>query len=126
LLYFGSVVWENQVFGAEPQEPWSKEEEREFEAHASARLRACNVAALKAAAALVINILCIVPFLVGHRLHSHWDIAKYLVFTATGIVPLVCHESRFVVGFVAKCARDTTRISVICELLMRMRCPRWW
>jgi hypothetical protein len=85
LLYFGSVVWENQVFGAEPQEPWSKEEEREFEAHASARLRACNVAALKAAAALVINILCIVPFLVGHRLHSHWDIAKYLVFTAMGL-----------------------------------------
>ena len=73
------------MFGAEPQEPWSKEEEREFEAHASARLRACNVAALKAAAALVINILCIVPFLVGHRLQSHWDIAKYLVFTAMGL-----------------------------------------
>ena len=72
------------MFGAEPQEPWSGEEEREFEAYASAQLRACAVGAMKATAALAINILCIVPFLAGHRLHNHWDIAKYLVFTAMG------------------------------------------
>jgi hypothetical protein len=84
-LYFDSVVQEKRVFGAEPEGPWSRGEEQEFEAHASARLRACTVGALKAGAALAINVLCIVPFSAGHRLHSHSDIAKYLVFTAMGL-----------------------------------------
>jgi hypothetical protein len=73
------------MFGAEPQEPWSNEEKQEFEVHASARLRACAVGAMRAGAALAINILCIVPFLAGHRLHNHWDIGKYLVLTAMGL-----------------------------------------
>jgi hypothetical protein len=78
--YFDSVVQENRVFGAEPQEPWSREEKEEFEAYASAQLRACSIGALKVAALFVINILCIVPFSAGHRFHSHWKVAKYLVY----------------------------------------------
>jgi hypothetical protein len=73
------------MFGAEPQEPWSREEQEEFEAYASAQLRACIIGALKAAAALAINILCIVPFSAGHRFHSHWQIAKYLVYLAMAL-----------------------------------------
>jgi hypothetical protein len=53
------------VFGVEPQDPWTPKEKKAFEEHASARLRACTFSALKAAAALSINIAIIIPFLAG-------------------------------------------------------------
>jgi hypothetical protein len=73
------------MFGAEPREVWSNEEAREFEEHASARLRACGFGALKAAAAFGLSILCIVPFSAGHRLHGHWATARYLVWIAMAL-----------------------------------------
>jgi hypothetical protein len=74
------------MFGAEPQERWSLEEKEEFEQHATARLRRCLRDALYAGLALAANILCIVPFLAGQRLHSHWQAGKYLLFTAWAVL----------------------------------------
>jgi hypothetical protein len=74
------------VFGVEPQDPWTPEEKKEFEEHASARLRACTSSALKAAGALSINIAIITPFLAGHRFHYLWNFAQYLLFTAMGLL----------------------------------------
>jgi hypothetical protein len=70
------------MFGAEPQEQWTKEEQKEFEEHAAARLRACISSAVKAGVALLANLAIIVPFMAGHRLHGHWDQARFLVITA--------------------------------------------
>jgi hypothetical protein len=74
------------MFGAEPQERWSLEEKEEFEQHATARLRRCLRDALYAGLALAANTLCIIPFLAGHRLHSHWESGKYLLFTAMALL----------------------------------------
>lgn len=70
------------MFGAEPHEQWTKEEQANFEEHAAARLKACKSSAVMAGIALLINIAIIVPFSAGHRLHSHWQQARFLVFTA--------------------------------------------
>jgi hypothetical protein len=70
------------MFGAEPQEQWTKEEQKNFEEHAAARLRACISSAVKAGVALLANLAIIVPFMAGHRLHGHWDQARFLVITA--------------------------------------------
>lgn len=84
------------MFGAEPIEPWAEEEQRELEEHAATRLRTCIIAALKAAAAFAAVVLCIVPFSAGHRLNSHWQTARYLVYVAMALwVWLVCK-----IGFV--------------------------
>jgi len=59
-----------------------RQELKDFDEHAAKRLRVAARGALKAFAVLAINILCIVPFLAGHSLHSHWETAKYLVISA--------------------------------------------
>lgn len=68
------------MFGAEPIEPWTEEEEKEFEEDAAARLRACIIATLKATAAFAAIVLSIVPFSAGHQLNNHWQTARYLVY----------------------------------------------
>jgi hypothetical protein len=70
------------LFGAEPPLQLNREELKEFDEYAAARLKAQAVRALKAFAILAVNILCIVPFSAGHRLHSHWEVAKFLVISA--------------------------------------------
>lgn len=70
------------MFGAEPPLRLNEEELKEFDEYAAARLKISAFAALKAFMFLAINILCIVPFSVGHRLHSHWEAAKFLVLSA--------------------------------------------
>ena len=74
------------MFGAEPREPWSAQERTAFEEYVSARHRRCTVGALKAIVLFGLNILCIVPFLAGHELHRYWPIAKYLIFSAIGLL----------------------------------------
>ena|SRR5579859_3458175 len=74
------------MFGAEPQERWSRQEKEAFEEHVSARHRTCMRDALYAGLGLAANLLCIIPFLAGHRLHSHWQSAKYLLFTAMALL----------------------------------------
>lgn len=73
------------MFGAEPQEQWTKEEAKEFESHASARLKSCIRSALWASAELAVVILCIVPFSAGHSLNAHWGSAKYLTYVAMAL-----------------------------------------
>lgn len=70
------------MFGAEPQEQWTKEEQRDFEEHAAARLKACTASATKVGIALLANMAIIVPFSAGHWLHGHWQQARFLVITA--------------------------------------------
>ena len=70
------------MFGAEPPLKLNSEELREFDDFAAARLKVTIFAARKAFVILAINILCIVPFSAGHWLHSHWGVAKFLVFSA--------------------------------------------
>ena len=86
LDFYNDVHRREALFGVEPQNSWTPEEKKEFEEHASARLRACTSSALKAAAALSINIVMIIPFLAGHRFHSLWNFARYLLFTAMGLL----------------------------------------
>jgi hypothetical protein len=76
---------EKALFGAEPQVTWTLGEKKKFEEYASARLRTCISPALRTAAALLINILIIIPFLAGHRFHNHWNFARYLLFTAMAL-----------------------------------------
>jgi hypothetical protein len=70
------------MFGVEPHEQWTEEERADFEEHAAARLKACKSSAVKVGTGLLINIALIVPFSAGHRLHSRWQQARFLVFTA--------------------------------------------
>jgi len=70
------------LFGAEPPLKLNREELKEFDEYAAARLKVSVIAALKAFALLAINILCIVPFLAGYWLHSYWGTAKFLVLLA--------------------------------------------
>jgi hypothetical protein len=73
------------IFGVEPQEPWSDEEKREFEAYASAQTKSYANRALKVALALAVNIACIVPFSAGHQFHGHSHIARILVWSAMAL-----------------------------------------
>ncbi|AFL90470.1 hypothetical protein Terro_4267 [Terriglobus roseus DSM 18391] len=70
------------MFGAEPQERWTREEQAEFERYAAERLKACKSSATKAGIALLVNVAIIVPFSAGHRFHSHWQQARFLIVTA--------------------------------------------
>ncbi len=74
------------MFNVEPQERWTVEEKAEFEEYVAEDLRKCIVAAGWAGGALLINILCIVPFLAGHFLHKYWESTKFLVYTAEGLL----------------------------------------
>ena len=73
------------MFGAEPIESVSEEEIQEFELHAAARLKQCIFSAVWAAAAFVVVVICIVPFLAGHQFHRYWEIAKYLIWVAMAL-----------------------------------------
>jgi len=95
----------SQLFGAEPPLKLNSEELREFDDFAAARLKVTIFAALKAFVILAINILCIVPFSAGHWLHSHWGVAKFLVFSA-----MVCAQDGQRLGVLAERPRDKTRI----------------
>jgi hypothetical protein len=70
------------MFGVEPQEQWTEEQQANFEEHAAARLKVSKSSAAKAGASPLINIAIIVPFSAGHQLHSHWQQARSLVLTA--------------------------------------------
>ncbi len=51
------------MFGAGPQETWTKAEAEEFEEHAAARLKATMISAAQAGGLLFTTLCCIVPFL---------------------------------------------------------------
>jgi hypothetical protein len=71
------------MFNAEPQEKLTAEEIAEFEADAAEYQHFLLRRALYAGILLLVNILCIVPFLAGHSLHSHWySFGKYLILSA--------------------------------------------
>ena len=74
------------MFNVEPQEKWDAEEAADFERHVAAQLRKTTKAAAFAGMALLVNILGIIPFLYGHRLHRYFEtIGKYLVLVATAL-----------------------------------------
>jgi hypothetical protein len=98
------------LFGAEPQVSWTIGEKKEFEEHSSARLRTCVLSALRAAAALLINILIIIPFLDGHRLHNHGNFTRYLLFTAMALFLLVRTQGWLGVGLLAEFSRYKTGV----------------
>jgi len=72
------------MFGAEPQESWSKEDAEKFERHASARLRSCVASAVRVALLLLVSVLCLLPFTAGHPLNRYWNVGRYLVYVTLG------------------------------------------
>jgi hypothetical protein len=71
------------MFNVEPEEKLTAEDVAEFEAYAAECQRAAIKKALNAGIFLLVNVLCLIPFLAGHSLHSHWDrFGKYLIFPA--------------------------------------------
>jgi hypothetical protein len=75
------------LFGVEPQERWTKEEAVEFEVYAAVRLKKLLQHALWATLALLIDALCVVPFLQGFPLHRGWELfGKYLVLAAMALL----------------------------------------
>lgn len=69
------------MFGAEPQESWTQEEQTGFEEHAAARPNDAKSSALKAGIALLCNFAIIAPFSVVQR-QAYWPRARFLVFSA--------------------------------------------
>jgi|ERR1700722_1922348 len=67
------------MFNVEPQEQWNAEDAAEFERHVAVRHRKTLKAAMWAGGALLLNILCIVPFSKGHSLHFYAEPARILV-----------------------------------------------
>src|ERR1017187_10269945 len=52
-----------------------------------ARLKKWRRGAVLLTSILALNVLAVVPFLAGHRLHGYWDqTGKYLVFLAMGML----------------------------------------
>jgi hypothetical protein len=70
------------VFGTEPQENWDEQDRAEFERHAAARLRSCIISAVRAGAAFIVTVLCVLPFMAGHSLNRYWDHARILVWVS--------------------------------------------
>jgi hypothetical protein len=74
------------MFNVEPQEQWDAKEAAEFEEHVAKRQKKMNRAAIWAGAVLLLDILCVVPFLYGHSLHRYWEaIGKYLLLLAMAL-----------------------------------------
>ena len=74
------------MFGAEPQEKWTVEEAAEFKKHVAQRHRKTLKQAAYAAAALLINILCIIPFSLSHSLHRYVEpVGRGLVILAMAL-----------------------------------------
>jgi hypothetical protein len=61
------------MFGAEPQERWTKEEAAEFDEYAAKTLRRMLVYALWTTGIFAATVLAIGPFLYGHSLHAHFE-----------------------------------------------------
>jgi protein-S-isoprenylcysteine O-methyltransferase Ste14 len=75
-----------RLFNVEPQEEWNAEEAAEFERYVAARHKKTLHAAAWAGGGLLLNILCIVPFLAGHSLHRYWEvIGKNLLLLAMAL-----------------------------------------
>jgi protein-S-isoprenylcysteine O-methyltransferase Ste14 len=75
------------LFNVEPQENWNVEDIANFEAHVAARQKKTIKDALWAGGALLLNILCIVPFSRGHFLHSYAEpTGRILVYLAMGLL----------------------------------------
>jgi protein-S-isoprenylcysteine O-methyltransferase Ste14 len=74
------------MFNVEPQEQWDANEAAEFEEHVAKQQKKMNRAAIWAGAVLLLDILCVVPFLYGHSLHRYWEaMGKYLLLLAMAL-----------------------------------------
>ena len=74
------------MFNVEPQEHWDAKEAAEFEEYVAKRQKKLNREAIWAGAVLLLDILCVVPFLYGHSLHRYWEaIGKYLLLLAMAL-----------------------------------------
>ncbi len=73
------------MFGAEPQERLTREERKDFEDCAAAKLKEGIRAALRAGALFLVNVLLIVPFAAGQPFHRYWNSMRFLVLIAIGI-----------------------------------------
>ena len=82
------------MFGAEPQETWSKQDAEEFEQHASARLRQCIASARWAGLFLILSVLGLLPFVTGHPIHMQSEAGKLL---------FLCASLGCLIWFVYKC-----------------------
>ena len=67
---------------ADPLEPWTKDEQAEFEKYASARLKVGKISAAKAGAAFLLNVIILLPFTAGFRSNVYWPQARFLVITS--------------------------------------------
>jgi hypothetical protein len=74
------------LLNVEPQESWNAEDDAEdaaeFERYAAKQLRKTVEGAAWVGGALLVCILCIVPFSARHSLHRYWERAKFLVYLA--------------------------------------------
>jgi hypothetical protein len=70
----------------EPQEQWDAKDATEFERYAAKQLRKTAKDAAWAGSALLLCILCIVPFAARHSLHRYWERAKYLIYLAEALL----------------------------------------
>jgi predicted nucleic acid-binding protein len=84
------------MFNVEPQEQWDAKEAAEFEEYAAKQLRTEIRSALWAGFALLLCILCIVPFLAGHPLHRYWERMKFLIYIADALIVWFCLKAAFV------------------------------
>jgi hypothetical protein len=73
------------MFNVEPQVQWNAEEAAEFKQHAAELLKRTWLSAGWAGGALLLNILCIIPFSKGHAFESYWHTARYLVILAMAL-----------------------------------------
>jgi len=97
------------VFNVEPQERWTAAELAEFEKHVAVRHKRTIKAAMWAGATLLLDILCVGPFLYGHSLHRYWDsIGKYLLILAMGLLLWFVYKSCLVWAS-WQAARETRR-----------------
>ena len=84
------------MFNVEPQERLDAAEVAEFEEDASEQLRTSIRQASWAGSALLLCILCIVPFLAGHIFHRYWERAKFLIYIAEALLVWFCIKWAFV------------------------------
>jgi cation transport ATPase len=74
------------MFDVEPQEQSDAEDAAEFERYAAKQLRKTAKDAAWAGCALLLCILCIVPFAAGHSFHRYWDGTKFLIYIAEALL----------------------------------------
>jgi hypothetical protein len=96
------------MFNVEPQEQWDAEDAAEFERYAAKQLRKAAKDAAWAGCALLLCVLCIVPFDAGHSLHRYWERAKYLIYLAEALLIWFVIKAGFVWS-AWQSARETRR-----------------